>query len=46
MIVGNITSKTALKLIREWARLHRAELQANWEKMKARKPLERIAPLE
>jgi hypothetical protein len=46
MIVGNITSKTAQKLIREWARLHRAELEANWAKMKAGKPLERIAPLE
>jgi hypothetical protein len=46
MLVGNITSKTALKLVREWARLHRAELEANWSKMKAGKPLERIAPLE
>jgi hypothetical protein len=46
MIVGNIRSKTALKLIRDWARLHRPELQANWAKMKARKPLDRIAPLE
>jgi hypothetical protein len=46
MIVGHITSKTALKLIREWARLHRAELQSNWAKMKAGKPLERIPPLE
>jgi len=30
----------------EWATLHRREIQANWEKMKAGKPLERIAPLE
>jgi hypothetical protein len=46
MTVGNITSKTALKLIREWARPHRAELEANWAKMKAGEALDRIAPLE
>lgn len=46
MIAGNITSKTALELIREWARLHRTELETNWSKMKAGRPLERIAPLE
>jgi hypothetical protein len=46
MIVGSITSKTALKLIRDWARLHRAELEANWTKMKAGEALDRIAPLE
>ncbi len=46
MIVGNIQSRTALRLIREWASLHRRELDANWENMKAGRPLERIAPLE
>ena len=46
MTVGNITSKTVLRLIREWAVLHRPELEANWVKMKARQPLDRIAPLE
>lgn len=46
MIVGNIRSATARRLIREWASLHRPELEANWEKMKAGRPLERIAPLE
>lgn len=46
MIVGSITSKTALKLIRKWTRLHRAELEANWAKMKAGQALDRIAPLE
>lgn len=44
--VGNIQSKTALRLIREWAGAHRAELEANWAKMKDGKSLERIAPLE
>ena len=46
MIVGNIQSGTALRLIREWALLHRRELEANWENMKAGRPLERIAPLD
>ena len=46
MIIGNVTSKTALKLIRQWASLHRTELDANWAKMKAGKALDRIAPLE
>ncbi len=46
MTVGSIGSKTALKLIRAWARLHRTELEANWAKMKVGEALDRIAPLE
>jgi len=46
MIVGNIRSRTALRLIREWAFLHRTELETNWQKMKAGRPLERIEPLD
>jgi len=46
MTVGNIQSGTALRLIREWALLHQAELEANWDQMKAGRPLNRIAPLE
>lgn len=46
MIVGNVQSKTALQLIRQWAVLHRTELQANWARMKAGQPLDKIAPLE
>ena len=45
-IVGNIRSRTALRLIREWASQHRPALEANWEKMKAGRPLERIEPLQ
>ncbi len=44
--VGNITSKTALDLIRKWAQLNRAALDANWLKIKAGRPLDRIPPLE
>ena len=45
-IVGNVESGTALRLIAEWAALHRRELDANWEKMKLGRPLDRIQPLE
>jgi len=46
LIVGSIRSRTALRLIREWAELHRAELEANWAKAMAKEQLDRIAPLE
>jgi hypothetical protein len=46
MTVGNIRSGTALRLIREWAVLHRRELEINWDKMKAGGSLDRIEPLE
>lgn len=46
MIVGSIGSRTARRLIREWAVQHATELAGNWEKMKAGEPLDRIAPLE
>jgi hypothetical protein len=35
----------ALRLVREWAALHRAELEANWAKARAREPLDTIPPL-
>jgi hypothetical protein len=43
-LVGEFPAR-ALKLVREWAELHRAELQVNWEKARARQPLDTIAPL-
>jgi len=46
MMVGNIRSRTALGLIARWASLHRGELEANWDNMKAGRPLQRIEPLE
>ena len=46
IIAGNIRSMTARRLIRDWTALHRAEIQANWEKMKAGRSLEKIEPLE
>lgn len=35
----------ALRLVREWAALHRSELDANWAKARAREPLDTIPPL-
>ena len=46
MIAGNINSKTARRLIKQWSSVHRAQLEANWEKMKEGRTLEKIAPLE
>ncbi len=45
MVAGNIDSKTALCLIRQWAKEHEAGIRANWQRMKAGKPLEMIEPL-
>jgi hypothetical protein len=36
----------ALRLVLEWAALHRRELLENWERARQRQPLNRIAPLE
>lgn len=44
--VGNITSKNALDLIRQWAVLNREALESNWSKIKAGQPLDRIPPLD
>ncbi len=46
VVGGYIRSRTARALIRRWAVGHRRELEANWEKMKAGRPLDRIEPLE
>jgi hypothetical protein len=36
----------ALRLVLEWAELHRAELLENWQLARQGAPLNRIAPLE
>ena len=33
----------ALRLVRDWAELHRMELQANWEKPRPRQPLDSLS---
>ncbi|MDD2740279.1 MAG: DUF4160 domain-containing protein [Methylomonas lenta] len=45
MIKGNINSKTAKKLIQEWALLHQEELMQNWQKATLGKQIDRIEPL-
>jgi len=46
IIAGHIRSRTARALIRQWAVSHRSELEANWERMKDGRALDRIEPLE
>jgi uncharacterized protein DUF4160 len=46
LLAGALQSRTALRLIKEWAVTHREELEANWKRAKAGEPLERIAPLD
>ena len=46
ILAGSIGSQTALRLIAEWAAAHGPELEANWERMKAGRALDRIQPLD
>ena len=46
LLAGDIRSRTALRLIKEWSLVRRAELEANWSRIKAGEPLERVAPLD
>ena len=45
IIRGGLTSKTAVKLIREWIDLHSAELENDWKLAKAGKQIKEIDPL-
>lgn len=45
LLAGSIQSGTAIRLIRQWALAHRAELDANWERARAGTQLEAIPPL-
>ena len=44
LLAGSLPPR-ALRLVREWAALHEAELRANWERVRARQPLVPIDPL-
>lgn len=46
VLAGDLKSKTALKLLREWIDLHTDELRKAWDLARAGQPLARIAPLE
>jgi hypothetical protein len=43
---GDLGSKTALRLLREWIDLHTGELQEDWELARARIELNKIVPLD
>jgi hypothetical protein len=45
-LAGEISSRTARRLIKEWATAHQTELQTNWNRLTDGEALERIAPLE
>jgi hypothetical protein len=44
VLAGSLPDR-ALRLVREWAELHRLELEADWELARSAQPLERIPPL-
>lgn len=46
ILAGAIRSRTAIRLIEEWATSHREELEANWHRARGGETLERIDPLE
>jgi hypothetical protein len=46
MIKGNLNSKTARRLVREWIDLRYKELEEDWELARAGKEINKIAPLE
>lgn len=46
MLEGNMKSKRAIKLIREWARLRKDELILNWERASKKEEILKIDPLE
>jgi hypothetical protein len=46
VLAGTMRSRTALRLIREWALAHGQELELNWTRARAGETLERIQPLD
>ena len=46
VLAGNLGSRNALRLIKEWTLARHEELAANWNRAEAGQPLERIAPLD
>lgn len=45
IIAGSIGSRNAARLIQNWASVHRFELEINWARLQAGRPLEKIKPL-
>jgi hypothetical protein len=45
MLRGDISSRTAVRLIREWVDLHNRELENNWTEMQQGREFAKIDPL-
>ena len=45
IIKGNLSSKTATKLVREWIDLHAYELEEDWELARESREIKKIDPL-
>lgn len=45
VIKGNLSSKTATKLVREWVDLHESELEEDWALARASQEIKKITPL-
>ncbi|MGC8494255.1 MAG: DUF4160 domain-containing protein [Syntrophobacteraceae bacterium] len=46
ILKGNLESRTATKLVREWVDLRLAQLEEDWDLARAGKEVNRIEPLE
>ena len=46
IIRGDLGSRTALRLVREWVDMHATELEEDWELARAGKEVKKIAPLD
>ena len=44
-VLGGSLPDRALRLVREWAKLHRDELEDDWRRARDHEPLSRIPPL-
>lgn len=45
MIKGNLRSRTAIKLVREWIDINLADLEEDWQLARERKEMKKINPL-
>ncbi len=43
---GDLGSRAALRLVREWIDMHPCELMENWERARLGNPLNKIRPLD
>ena len=46
IVKGNLGSRTATKLVREWIDIHWLELEENWQLARSSQELKKIEPLQ